>query len=301
MAAEINPADELSALQRKRATLEKVVRVALAVERLHESLQSVVVLGKPLSSASPQVREVMEQLEDSVRAQPINKLKETLKYLEKLVQGKLEIILEIAEMDDEQLLGLSADEDQVETLLETYSKNSQTAVAIKGLLHSRGVETQPTAFSISGEIIVKKLSEVVAREKTCRSRVELCIINMIDDTQTLLAKPDLAPSLVAVMNQSILKLQDNLDHLQSGKSIDNMPTRLEIVEIEGDEVTSLESGKDSHQHFTPQQSVPALKPRPQPSKHKSTEQGGFFYTLLRWLTTPKGVTWDDIKHGRDKD
>lgn len=302
MAAENNPAEELSALQKKRTTLEKVVRIALAVERLHESLQSVVILGKPLSSASPQIREVMDQLEPSIRSQPVNKLKDSLSYLEKLVQEKLSVILKIAEMDDEQLLGISEDEDQVEALLESYTKNSQTAVAIKGLLHSRGTEVKPTAFSISSEIIVQKLTEVTEREKTCRNRVELCIINMIEDTQQLLERTDLSSTLVETMNLSIINLQQNLEHIQNGDPIDKMPIPIEIVEIEGDEVTSLEGGKDSHQHFTPRQEAPALKPRPQPTKggYKSQPNSGLLNKLSRWLTTPKDVTWNDIKHNRDK-
>ena len=199
MVADTNSADELGALQKKRITLEKIVRIALAVEQLNDGLQSVILLGKPLSSASPKIKGLIAQLEEKVRLQPSIKIKETLVHLEKSIKGKLEIVLDIAEMDDEQLITLSADEEQVETLLRMYAKNAQTAVALKGVLHARGEITRPTPFTVDTEVIVKKLVEISAREKTCRNRVMLSVMTMIDEAKALLSNAELAETMRSIL------------------------------------------------------------------------------------------------------
>lgn len=296
MATDISSSEELSALQSKRTTLQKIIRIALAVERLNESLQSVVALGKPVSSTSPNIKKLMALLEQKVRLQPSVKIKETLAHLEKSIQGKLEIILEIAEMDDEQLVNLDADEEQVEKLLQIYAKNSQTAVALKGILHSRGEVTRVTEFSVNSDIIVKKLAEVSARERTCRNRVTLSIMTMIDDAKDLLKDSTLPEAMQNMLQVTVDNLNLDLSHIQSGKSIETMPVPIEIVEIEGDEVTSLESGRDKQQHFTPTETAPALKPE---EKKQAPKERSFFEKVMRWLSTPKNITWDDIQSGRD--
>ncbi len=294
-----NPTDELTALQKKRATLEKVVQIALAVERLNDSLHSIVMLGKPVSSAAPKIKALMDSLEESVRVQPTGKLRETLAHLEKSVQGKLEIILDIAEMNDDQLVSLSVGEEQIDALLETYSKNSQTAVAIKGILHSRGEVTKPTPFSVSSEIIVKKLAEVSAREKTCRKRVSLSIMNMMEETKEMLSSDTLNEGMRKVMENTVASLGLNLEHVESGKSIETMPVPIEIVILSEDEVTHLDSGREQHQHAPTVSAAPPPPPSVNASIRKKARNASFTNKLMRWLTTPKGTTWDDIEKGRD--
>jgi len=295
MAADTNSADELGALQKKRITLEKIVRIALAVEQLNDGLQSVILLGKPLSRASPKIKGLIAQLEEKIRLQPSIKIKETLVHLEKLIKGKLEIVLDIAEMDDEQLITLSANEEHVETLLRMYAKNAQTAVALKGILHARGEITRPTPFTVDTEVIVKKLVEISAREKTCRNRVTLSVMTMIDEAKALLSNTELAETMRSILEITITNLDLNLNHIQAGKSIESLPVPIEIVEIAGDNVTTLESGRTSQQHFTPLTTPPAL----QQKKSNPAHRASFFNKVMRWLSTPKGTTWKDIKEGRD--
>ena len=101
--------------------------------------------------------------------------------------------------------------------------------------------------------------------------------------------------LVGVLEITITNLDLNLNHIQAGKSIESLPVPIEIVEIAGDDVTTLESGRTTQQHFTPRPPPPALQQKKLNPAHKAS----FFNKVMRWLSTPKGTTWKDIKEGRD--
>ncbi len=299
MSTTATPASQLKALQNKRATLKKIIRMALSLERLNESLQSVVNLGKPVSNTNPKIKHLIDQLDDQVTNQPIVKIKATLAYLEESIQNKLASILDIVDMNDDQLLSISDNENEIEKLLQTFTKNSQTAVALKGFLRSLGEAAQPTALSISSGTVVTKLAEVSVRESACRNKVVFNIMQIIDDTQELIDNPTVPEQLRNTMEGAISDLRGNIAHIKSGKHIENMSLTVEIINVSAADIKSMQSNTTiQSSKTTTATSEPQVLESP-PVSNVIQKKNTFANKFSRWLNTPKGVSWDDIKKNRD--
>lgn len=289
----INLTDELHNLQARKSTLEHAIRIAASLEKLNHGLKAVILMGKPTSSISQKSIRNIEELDEKTRILPNAQLKEILSRLENTVQDKLSLIIRISEKEenteaesvDEEIDNLShADIDEI---LKEYLKSAQTAVALKIMLRARGEITRPTRIELPAEDIRKKLNEIDVREKKCRTKVKKEMIILLQDTDKMLVRDDLPDNLREMISATQKGLRLNLDHIESGRSIDSMPVTIENVEMASDEVKPVirkkHRLKKSHVNQYASETV------------KKSRQPGFFYKLWRWMTTPPSVGWDDVE------
>ena len=144
-------------------------------------------------------------------------------------------ILQMAELDDENLLAVIPESDAVnetpEMLLRAFQKLAQTAVALRVLLHTRGERTDPTDLPEQASNIRQKISEIAERENRCRSKVKQQVSQLIRDTKQLLKRENLPNGMQEMLQTSIDDFQENLAHLEAGGNLQNMPVTMEIIEI----------------------------------------------------------------------
>lgn len=302
MVEKISSSTDLKILEDKREALEQAVKIALHIERLHGSLEATLLMGRPTSELPEDALATLEELEGSVKSQPIDRLKESLAALEKVVQSRLSQILKISEMDAEALIASGAGE--VETLLRDYRKQAQTAVALRILLHSRGVATAPTELHVPVEQIRARLTVVEQKERAYRRIIKTEIVAMITETGRMLANDGLSPTMRHFLVASNEDLQRNLEHLDSGKKITSMPVAIEIIEMGEREISSFDTAPSSTQTteipavqkqrlIAPMEYTPAL---PKQVKQKK----GFFARLFQWMTTPDQITWGRTKQSQER-
>ena len=229
------PTTELQLLQEKRGALEQVVKIAEAVERLHHGLTAVLLLGKPTHLISNHAIESFEALDEKTHILPSIQLHQILEQLEKNVQEKLASILQIAKLDDQDLLTVSEGPDATteapEILLKEYQKLAQTAVALRVLLHARGERTKATHFSMPADYIRQKICDIAKRENLCRNRVRKQVMRLIQDTGKLLKRKDLPNGMQEMLQTSREGLMANLLHIKAGGNLQNMPVAIEVIEI----------------------------------------------------------------------
>ena len=254
MSAAQTPASELELLREKRKTLEQMIRIAEAVERLHHGLTASLLLGKPTHLIPKKVVESFEAMDEKTQMLPSKQLHEILEQLQNSIQEKLASILQIAALDDTDLLAETPESDAVEntpeTLLREYQKLAQTAVALRVLLHSRGERTGPTELPVQTDDIRQQISDITKRENRCRSKVKQQVSHLIQDTQQLLKREDLPNGMQEILQASIDAFQANLAHIEAGGNLQNMPVTMEIIEVADTEESIRKntiSGKDAAQ------------------------------------------------------
>lgn len=306
MVEQINSSKELKVLEEKREALERAVKIALNIERLHGSLEATLLMGRPAADIPADALATLAELEESIKSRPVDKLRESLATLEQLVQSRLARILELAEMEAEALLAPEAGD--VEGLLNDYQKQAQTAVALRLLLHSRGEATAPTKLHVPAEQIRARLTVVEQKERAYRKIIRNEIVTMVTETERMLANPGLAPAMRQLLLASNEDMQRNLEHLDAGKRITAMPVAIEIIEMGEREITSFDTAPVDEHHESEVPAVqkqrlvapmgPAAAPPPE-ARPQIRRKKGFFSRFIEWLTTPDEVTWKRTKGDRN--
>lgn len=306
MVEKISSSKDLKILEEKREALERAVKIALNIERLQGSLEATLLMGKPAADLPEDAQATLAELEESIKSQPVSKLKESLAALERLVQSRLSRILELAEMDAEALV--SPDVGDIEGLLNDYRKQAQTAVALRVLLHSRGESSAPAELHVPVEQIRARLTVVEQKERAYRKIIKNEIVTMITETERMLANPGLAPAMRQLLLASNEDMQRNLEHLDSGKKITTMPVSIEIIEMGEREITTFDTSPADEQSgevpaVQKQRLVAPMEPvaaRPSEAQSQIKKKKGIFARLIEWATTPDHITWTRTKEDRSK-
>jgi hypothetical protein len=303
MGTTLPPAEALQLLHERRTALERAVRIAASVERMHHSLQAAMLMGKPAANIPQKMIDSLDRLDDTVKLMPSAKLKVILSHLEKEVQKRFSMIMELAKMDEAQLIDAEFEPgEDIEKVLLTYRKKAQTAVAVKVLLHSRGEITKPMPLPVPVADIRQQLGKLNEREQVCRKEVRNEIVVLIQETDHILTRSDLPEGMREIILATRQDFTLNLQHLDAGGTIITMPVGLEIVSM-GDE----HAAESSTEPQTPTAQEPTADEPPATTQDASateaTSKGrrpGMIYKLRRWVTTPFDVTWKDIEKELDE-
>ena len=305
MAEQRDPSQEIKALEEKRETLERAVKIALNIEQLHTSLEATLLMGQSSADIPEEALATFESLESSTQGMPLDKLKQNLASLEAAIKSKLDSILKIAEMDDDALI--ASDPIATHKLLNNYRKLAQTAVALRVLLHARGEATDAAELHVPAKQIRAKLTLVSQKERAYRKVIKTEMVSMMTETERMLTNPGIPDSMREFLIASNDDLQHNLDHLDSGKSITSMPVAVEMIEMSENEITTLDTAPST---ATPQENeVPKVQkqtlfspletPEPQPAVQQ-TQKKGFFRRIWEWATTPDEVSWAKTRDNDNK-
>lgn len=285
-------------LHERRTALERAVRIAASIERMHHGLQAAMLMGKAAASIPQKMIDSLDRLDDTVKLMPSTKLKVILSHLEKEVQKRFSMIMELAKLDEAKLIDAEFEPgEDIEKVLLTYRKKAQTAVAVKVLLHTRGEITKPMPLPVPVEDIRQQLGELNEREQNCRKEVRDEIVVLIKETDNILTRTDLPEGMREIIVATRQDFTLNLKHLDAGGTVITMPVGLEIVSM-GDEYAA----EPKAELQTPTAQEPAAEETPAAIQDASTtapkkkgRRPGMIHKLRRWVTTPFDVTWKDIE------
>jgi adenylate kinase family enzyme len=292
-----SPSEQLQQIHSKRDTLQRVVKITHALERLLHGLQAVLLSGQPAARISKHALRAYEKLSEKTLILPTNQLQLRLQRLDEHVLGILERILEISGIEHdllEQYLvsphkAVRSDDSRIDQLIDDFKRSAQTAVALRVLLRERGVFSPPLDFNVPEPVITRQITELAQREKQCRKEIENNIQEIMRSTRRIIDDKNSSDEVKSIAETILANLQHNLKHIRAGKSIEQMPMMIEMIEL-GDATP------------TASQAIPPLEPANQQMREQSVAGSGkmnvkkrkFFPRLLRYMTTPISVKWEDL-------
>ena len=284
---EVNISQELSVLEEKKHALEKVYKIARSVEHLRHGLEAIVLLGKPTASISKQALHVYESLSDKIKILPTMKIQQTIAKLDTIISQNLNTVLKAA--NPEAPTNLPEDghttpipQQNLDSLIDGYRKNAQTAVALRVVLRERGVPTKPINWPVSGDLLTQRLNELRIKEKTCRKKIDAEIVKLKNDAELIIQntnQPQAARDAAARMH---IMLHKDLEHIRAGKDIADMPYFVEVVVVQEEQEQPKAAPESLHNPVT----IPSASPK---SRRKNIMQ-----KFWLWVTTPLSVKWKDI-------
>jgi hypothetical protein len=270
---------------------------------MQDSLNSVLILGKPSTNIPEGVLKYYHILSNKIKQKPTEKISWYLEKLEELIKSNLQGIVGLTLEEYE--VSSSGFSDQGEEgyseeamrLLNEFRRQSQTAVALKILLQQRGVYTSGTAIKESVQQIEGHIERLERREEKQRKQLHMHITEMHTDLSSMLNSDQYSDEMKKVFRKVISDLENDQKAIDQGERIDKLQLSFEVVE----------TGMDKKEvEATVQQQVTAETEEylEEFDQNEMTETSftivGFLKTLYKWLNTPWNVTWGDIRNRSKK-
>lgn len=292
-----SPTTELDIIRQKRVALQNLVKLTGTLNRLHQGLQSVILMGKSVAQIPEKIVKKFKTLSESLKDKPVDILKNTLTSTDQKIQRDIKHVLEISQKSNELLekqLGATnnnlADvlKGDYHTYVDDFKKKSQTSITLRIALKTRNVILNSFNLPVPESFIENQIVSLNHKEKECRKKIKEDISSLQDDIEFLISKEDCSPDIKKILNEIQLDLKINADHFNSGKAIDEMPIIYESIELSGQakktEKKSVEHNTNKTKNHKNAKEINSIK-----------KKNGFFQHLWKWLNSSWKSSWKDTE------
>jgi hypothetical protein len=294
-----SPTSELEIIKEKRAALQQLVKLTCTLNRLHQGLQAVILMGKSASQIPARIIQKFKSLSDSLKGRPTETLKNTLLSTDQKIQRDIKHVLEISQKSDELLekqLG-GHGKKLIDTLKEDYheyvndfKKKSQTSITLRITLKSRKTRIQAFNLPVPESFIEQQIVTLNHREETCRKTIKNDMTTLQSDIQSLMERDDCSEEIKNILTEIDSDLKNNATHFNSNKNIEDMPMIYESIELSGAQQVIDEVQDEQEQPAETMED----NSEPEQATKITKKKRGFLNKLGIWLTTSKGKKWEDI-------
>jgi len=289
-----SPTSELEIINEKRAALQQLVKLTCTLNRLHQGLQAVILMGKSASQIPAKIIQKFKSLSDSLKDKPTKTLNNTLSSTDQKIQRDIKHVLEISQKSDallEKELG-GQNKKLIDTLKEDYheyvndfKKKSQTSITLRIALKSRKAPTQAFKLPVPESFIEQQIVSLNQREEKCRKVIKSNITSLQLDINELMNRDDCSEEVKEALTVVSSDLKQNAEYFNSGKNIEDMPMVYESIE--------LSAVPQAVEEITEQNQATKEETEPEQTETSKIKRG-FFSKLWKWLTTSKEKKWKDI-------
>lgn len=237
-----SPTAELEIIKHKRAALQKLVKLAGMLHRLHQGLQSVILMGKSAAQIPDKLIERFKLINEGLKSKPTDTLKNTLTTTELRIERDIKHVLEISQKSDsllEQQLGTSGDKlaasvkEDYYAYVNDFRKKSQTSITLRIALKTRNAVLNAFKLPVPESVIQQQLISLEHKEEKCKKIIRRDMQSLQSDVSDLINREDCSDEVKQILQQIQSELNVNNQHFNSGKPIDEMPVIYESIELEG--------------------------------------------------------------------
>lgn len=289
MSAELpatDPGQRLEQIARKRAALEQLLLLAHQLSRMQGGMGMLQQMLKPSQVPGRRVSAI-EQLTAALAGRPTPELQQELALLDQSIARELSSVVVLSRLTRAEFIqryceakGAADATALLERQLEDFRNYSQRNVAIRYVLHGRGIQLKAADLPISQEAVAQRVEALRAEEQQCRQEVALQGRALLDDIDAALADPE-CPAQYQLQHRATRRgIERTLRLLDAGRSMEELPLTLDAA----DDTAPVEP----------------ITPRPQAAQPQSAPQQpparlGFWKKFMLWLDTPWQTKWKDIE------
>lgn len=223
-------------LEYQRDLLASVLDIVHFMEELQQSLVAVRVLGDTSRLVPAFVSRTYDHLDSHLKSADNTRLHGYQENLEALIRQDLTRVLRIAGADrragsrtGEPPAARPPDADR--RLVEEFRRRALTLVALRILMRKRGQPVVAVSLPVPERLLEETLQRV---EHDCcvhRKRALDEAMVLADEVRVQLRKPALGDAMRRMLAGLQEGLQMNIEHLQSGKPVSDLPVRMESAEL----------------------------------------------------------------------
>jgi hypothetical protein len=306
-----DPTASIDAIREKQRLLKRVIIITRAIERMQDSLKSVLILGQPSTDIPSGMLKYFYLLSNKIKQKPTDKIRKYLNQLESILHDNLQVIMDISRLDhpvdsfEQAANGAETPySDKAMNLLREFNRQAQTAVSLKILLQQRGVHTPVTMIKVPIELIKGQLKILAKKEEIQRNKIETHILDMQNDIRSMLASSEFSDEMKEILRSVMVGLENDQHAISRGVRIDQLPFSFEVIET-GDDKQHIMQPSNKLQEMNSVDLPEELDRSDDVVQSGGGDQSedttsclrdsGFFRTLFKWLNTPWSVSWEAIK------
>ncbi|VAW75701.1 hypothetical protein MNBD_GAMMA12-1555 [hydrothermal vent metagenome] len=299
-----NSSVELVAVETKKLALQSLVKVTKTIKRLLSSMDAVTRLSNTSFQLPPAMKKFHQCLYVKFSHDPTNIVEANLTEIERRIRTDMASIIKLTELSENEFMQYVDQTDResnghkVLNIVRIFRRRAKTAISLRLILKERGISHKPLVLDVDESEILASITSLEKKEQHCVNQVKENIEDFVKSIDIIFIDGN-TDKLVLDYLTSIRKgLIQNLEHLNAGKSIIEIPFPFEQVEVEKDEqalsVDREVTYEPTHEHsLMPESGTAVRQEGSKPPLKKS-----FVMKLWIWLTSPMDVSWS--KKGRHK-
>lgn len=321
--------EELKSVRRKREAIERLISFAQQIARMASGMEAVQNMARPSQIPKKGAFALIAQLAERLSEVDTDQLKSRLAKLDDAVRKELKTIVKLSQTSEEQFFQLypiqhnedvESSYDLLIKELQDFRRKAQTDVAIRFVLHDRGVLLEHARLPFDQESLNEHAENLKSKESKCRQRIRKEVETLITDLDKFIEHPHFPEPMLSEIHSLREQLQQTMKDLDAGRDIEEIPSCFEIVDMGDDDSIEMDALPEEQSEPEPEaaeqapEEAPASEPEarpqaavkseaktpPQPTPKPAVEpiaekKRNFFIRVWVWLTSPWNVGWKDIR------
>lgn len=294
--------DELAAIRRKRALLDRLITFTKQVHQLAGSFDIIKELAKPSQRTNKKYLKVLYEAMQTYEGTETTTLQHDLKDADHRIQQRLQQIIALSMMREPEFLKLFETEQNSEDAvtrihaeLKAFEVALQQNLAMRYVLDKRGAMLKACQLPISQEDVRNHADRIKKEEAACVKRVRSKISEILADTERTLALPGLTPELIDQLNTVRVNLKQKAESLDTD-NMDQALTCLQNFDLDA-AVAQKDKGATGANKTKSKRTTGKTVPEKHNTKPESEPEEKLtgVKAFVRWLNTPWGVSYDEVK------
>ena len=245
-----NPSETLQTVTDKRLALESLINITCSVQNQHKALSEVALAARPSQQFPKKIVSYFKAIEQHMAGTDSTGLLQKLEIVEAAINRSIGKLLNLAKINVNQLRNdeiNNIDIDSFKNFIDDFKRRTQTSLALRFILKKRGMAIAPFKVPLPQESIAAQIDALKEKERKCVKQIRSEIQVIIKDTQDLLLLDQLPPEIRKELENVKKAMQVNIEHLDNGGSVTEIPNVFEIITLESEPAyTSDQSSKEEN-------------------------------------------------------
>jgi len=295
-------------IQERRSALEKILKLAVLIERLNRTLEGVLISGTAESEMPQQATRYYDLLDEKYLSLPDQIIGAHLTALELRIGSNVRLILQLTRIVNgrNELLQLPDKHVDLAGFVNEFVHDTDLLVGLRVLLYKRGVATRKLQLEVPRLTIESRLQQLELQESRHRDRVRMEIHHMQKDITALIADPSIGETMRNMLAKTYMELEQAHQHIEHDGPLSEIPVIVESINLSS-EPMSYDELKAEVESADQAEEIPSAQPemKKEPAtittdEEPVSEKLSFWQALKVWLNTPIRVSWSDIRKSRKK-
>lgn len=284
----------LKSVEQRKVFLEEIAQLVTSLRRLSTSLESIfrkVGADNPLIEKAFDILDIMDSHHQKFSNEKIEfrlesldfKIRDELSYFLQLVnkagtEGQADLWSHPRSEEDSESVAV------LYKRIDDFKRKMKLSFAYRVLLCERGAGVSQIDLDVAPELISLSIVKLMAKEKQYRDKLIRELSSFHKNVVALLSIKEIPEGFKEVLKFTVHQIKENMQYLKAGKSIEEVPTSFESINIDMLEnivVNTLPEKRNDD----------AVENR----LDQKEQSNGFFKRVNAWLDAPIDVEWKNIK------
>ncbi len=291
----------------KRSALEKLINIATGVHDQQIALNNLSIATRPSQNFPEKSAKYLKIITRHLGDDSVEDIVKKLDIIEAIIQKALVQILHFTGIDvnslrDNQIKNI--DIEFFSKFIDNFKRRTETSLALRYVLHQRGVAIAPCKLHISQGEIREQVVLLKQKEQQCVEQIKLEINTIIHDTCLIITQTGISDEIkneLANVHQAMLI---NLEHLNNGGSITEIPNVFEIITLQLESPTDESNTSNGDAPSDNRESSDNNTVLPTEASASEKQDTGpdhkpgkisFWRHVKIWLTSSWSTSWSSIK------